>query len=97
VIRDRRGRSRLVAPARFGYDARPMPKRRDSQGAKPPARRPSAKEKQHARQKARRQRQVLALGTGFKERFMSGCIAFGIVGFLMLCAFLTWTCLVTPD
>jgi len=58
---------------------------------------PAPRRSSNARQKARRQRQVLALGTGFKERFMSGCIAFGIVGFLMLCAFLTWTCLVTPD
>jgi len=62
-----------------------------------PARRPSAKEKRAARQKVRRQRQIQALGTGFKERFLSGCIAFGIVGFLMLCVFLTWTCVVKPD
>jgi hypothetical protein len=99
VIRDTRRRPWLAAPAGIGYDARPMSKRSRPPGAGPagPARRPSAKEKQHARQKARRMRQVQALGTGFKERFMSGCIAFGIIGFLMLCVFLTWTCVVKPD
>ena len=64
--------------------------------ARPP-KRPTAKQKQVARQKVRRQRQVQALGLGFKERFMSGCIAVGIVGFIMLVAFLSWTCLVKPD
>lgn len=71
---------------------------RKKRGGKPKTRQAlDPKTKRYHREKVRRQRQVRAMGVGFKERFISGCIAFGLVGLLLLIGGLTWQCLTRPS
>jgi len=58
--------------------------------------RSSAKVKRHFREKARRQKLLRQRPPGMKERLLSGCMAFGIVGAIAFIVALTWSCLTRP-
>ena len=52
----------------------------------------NAKVKRHFREKKRRQRMLRQRPPGTKEKFLSGCLALGIIGAIVFLCALTWTC-----
>ena len=57
----------------------------------------TARQKRQLRDKRRRERLIRQRPPGAKEKFVSGCLAFGIVAFVTLLGFLTWTCFFTES